>query len=120
MSAYVIETVPVATMPYCVFGLDERRVTYCPATPFSARLVNVEVALARNCAEVLAFMVRVSVVLAAFAKMTDWVVLPVWLVLVIWRLAKALVPVMVPERVCWEVPLRVVVPEPAVKAPLFA
>ena len=33
------------------------------------------------------------------------------------RLLKALVPVMVPERVCCDVPLRVVVPVPKVAVP---
>ena len=76
-----------------------------------------EVALAGSCIEVEARTVRVSVVLAGFAKMIDWELVPLVLVLVRSRLLKAEVPTMVPERICGVVPFSVVVPEPAVKVP---
>lgn len=102
---------------YCVFGLLERRYTGCPLAPLSEMFWKVEVALARNCADVDAPIVSVPVVLAEFAKMMDCVLLPLPLVLVMVRFLNAEVPTIVPERLCVLLPLRVVVPVPAVKVP---
>ena len=74
---------------------------------------------ARNCAEVEAAMVYVPVVEALAPKMTDWLESPAPLVFCIVRFPKAEVPVMVPESVCWDEPLSVVVPEFAVNVPEF-
>ena len=64
-------------------------------------------------------MVKVPVVEAAAAKMTDCVA-PVPEVLSIVRLLNAFaVPVIVPENVCWEELEAYTVPLPAVKVPEF-
>jgi hypothetical protein len=87
--------------------------------PFQLMFWKVEVLLPWNWAEVLAIMVKVPVVDAGVPKMTDWEVLPFWLLLVMVRLLNALIPVMVPDAVCCVVPLSIIVPAPAVYVPLL-
>lgn len=74
--------------------------------PFQLTLVNVDVAAARNCAEVDAIMVNVLVVEAEAPKITDWVPPPVPDVFKMVRLYNAEEPVSVPDSVCCADPFR--------------
>ena len=104
--------------PHGVPGADERSQTGETAVPTQLILAKVEVAAARNCADVEAIIVIVPVVLAEAAKMMDCVA-PVPEVLRIFKLLNAFAAVIEPESVCCEVPSRYTVPPLLVNVPLF-
>ena len=105
---------PETSNPHSVSAVEERRVTLDPVPcPSKMILTKVEVAFAAN--RSLVFAVTASRVLDAETAAEKMMLGSVWALLpelfVISRPLNAEGLVMVPERVCWEEPLKVVVPE---------
>ena len=114
-SVFNTDLVPEDSNPQAVPALDERRITLVPtACPFKSIFVRVEVALAGNTKMELG-VIAVKVLEAETAELKVVVAEP----LVISRLLNAEGLVMVPEKVCADVPFSVVVPELWVKVPEF-
>src|SRR3989344_880386 len=99
---------------------EERSHARVPAAmPFQSMFWKVEVAPAKNCAEVEGSMVKVLDAETALEKMTDCVASPVPIVFRISRLLKAQGLVRFPATVCWVVPERYTLPELCVNPTLL-
>src|SRR3989344_2737115 len=117
---YEATRVPGTLSPQVESAVEERSQTRVPAAmPFQSMFWKVEVAPAKNCAEVEGSMVKVLDAETALEKMTDCVASPVPLVFRISRLLKAEGLVRFPATVCWVVPERYTLPELCVNPTLL-